>query len=209
MIPYLRVAAICLCLSAVRVSAAPAPAPPPPSQPARLAEEFRSGVYALADDSMEGRGLGTQGIHRAADWIERQLRLHGFKPGFGKSYRQPFDIKTGVTPIAGNRLDQAGDQGGQVPDSSWVPLGFSNSGSFSGEIAFLGYGIDAPPLGYRELSGIDLKGKVALMLRYEPQEKDSASRFDGKKPSRWSALRYKVLQARERGASAIVFVLYR
>ena len=206
MIPYLRVAAICLCLSAVRVSAAPAPAPPPPSQPARLAEEFRSGVYALADDSMEGRGLGTQGIHRAADWIERQLRLHGFKPGFGKSYRQPFDIKTGVTPIAGNRLDQAGDQGGQVPDSSWVPLGFSNSGSFSGEIAFLGYGIDAPPLGYRELSGIDLKGKVALMLRYEPQEKDSASRFDGKKPSRWSALRYKVLQARERGASAIVFV---
>ena len=48
--------------------------------------------------------------------------------------------------------------------------------------------------------------KVALMLRYEPQEKDGSSRFDGKKPSRWSALRYKVLRARERGAAAIVFV---
>src|SRR5258705_10828836 len=44
------------------------------------------------------------------------------------------------------------------------------------------------------------------MLRYEPQEKDSTSRFDGRKPSRWSALRYKVLQARERGAVAVVFV---
>lgn len=51
-----------------------------------------------------------------------------------------------------------------------------------------------------------MRGKVALMLRYEPQEKDSSSRFDGKKPSRWSALRYKVLRAREGGAAAILFV---
>lgn len=166
---------------------------------ARLAEEFRSGVYALADDSMEGRGIDTQGIRRAADWIERRLRADGFSPAFGTSYRQPFDIKTGVQPIPGNHLDG-------VPDSSWVPLGFSSSGSFSGEIAFLGYGIEAPPLDYREIQGIDLKGKIALMLRYEPQERDSASKFDGKKPSRWSALRYKVLQARERGASAVIFV---
>src|SRR5258707_6611132 len=53
---------------------------------------------------------------------------------------------------------------------------------------------------------MDLKGKVAVMLRYEPQEKDDKSVFDGRKPSRWSALRYKVLQARERGAVAVVFV---
>src|SRR5439155_26817312 len=44
------------------------------------------------------------------------------------------------------------------------------------------------------------------MLRYEPQERDEGSPFDGKQPSRWSALRYKVLQARERGAVAVVFV---
>jgi len=183
-------------LNPAAASSAPAPAP---TTQARLAEEFRSGVYALADDSMEGRGLGTAGIVRSANWIERALRARGFEPAFGKSYRQPFDIKTGVLPIPGNHLEG-------VADSSWVPLGFSNSGAFSGEIAFLGYGIEAPPLGYRELEGIDLKGKIALMLRYEPQERDSASVFDGKRPSRWSALRYKVLLARERGASAIVFV---
>src|SRR5437660_1646752 len=44
------------------------------------------------------------------------------------------------------------------------------------------------------------------MLRYEPQERDENSVFDGKRPSRWSAMRYKVLQARERGASAVIFV---
>src|SRR5437773_4080998 len=44
------------------------------------------------------------------------------------------------------------------------------------------------------------------MLRCEPQEKDEKSVFDGRKPSRWSAMRYKVLQARERGAVAVIFV---
>jgi len=70
----------------------------------------------------------------------------------------------------------------------------------------VGYGIDAPAIGYREFEGVDLAGKVALMLRYEPQEKDDASPFDGRRPSRWSALRYKALQARERGAVAVIFV---
>ncbi|HLG42018.1 MAG TPA: M28 family peptidase, partial [Planctomycetota bacterium] len=165
----------------------------------KLAAEWKSGVYALAADSMEGRGLGTKGIVKAAAWLERELRAGGYEPAFGKSYRQSFDVKTGVSRVRGNRLEG-------VADSAWTPLGFSSSGSFSGEMAFVGYGIDAPAIGYEELAGADLKGKVALILRYEPQEKDDASPFDGKKPSRWSALRYKVLQARQRGAVAVIFV---
>ena len=165
----------------------------------KLAAEWKRGVYALAADSMEGRGLGTRGIVKAASWIEQELRARGYKPVFGRSYRQPFDVKTGVSLVRGNRL-----QG--VADSAWTPLGFSNSGAFAGEMAFVGYGIDAPAIGYQEFAGADLKGKVVLILRYEPQEKDDASPFDGKKPSRWSALRYKVLQARERGAIAVIFV---
>lgn len=44
------------------------------------------------------------------------------------------------------------------------------------------------------------------MLRYEPQERNDASVFDGRKPSRWSAMRYKAMKARELGASAVIFV---
>ena len=168
-------------------------------QTKKLAEEFRREVEILASDEMGGRGLGTEGIRRAADWIEKQLRRSGLDPAFHGSYRQPFQVKVGVEKVEGNRLEG-------IPESDWTPLGFSNSGEFSGEMAFVGYGIEAPSIGYQELDGIDLKGKVALMLRYEPQEKDEASPFDGKKPSRWSALRYKVLQARERGAVAVIFV---
>src|SRR5437763_5418555 len=99
----------------------------------------------------------------------------------------------------GNRL-------GSVAADAWTPLGFSSSAKFSAPVVFVGYGIAAPPLGYDDYAGVDLQGKIALMLRYEPQEKDDKSVFDGRKPSRWSALRYKVLQARERGAVAVIFV---
>ncbi|HYS55109.1 MAG TPA: M28 family peptidase [Thermoanaerobaculia bacterium] len=164
-----------------------------------LAQQFQQDVKVLASDRMEGRGLGTQGIERAADWIESQLRA-SLKPAFpDHSYRQPFRVKTGVARAEGNRLEG-------VADDDWTPLGMSSSASFRGQLAFVGYGIAAPPLNYDDFAGIDLKGKVALMLRYEPQERDEKSIFDGKRPSRWSAMRYKVLQARERGAVAVIFV---
>jgi len=148
---------------------------------------------------MEGRGLGTKGITQAASYIETQLKAAKLEPAFGNSYRQKFPVKMGVSLGTKNAIEG-------LTSDDWTPLGFSSPGAFSGPIAFVGYGIDAPPLSYREYEGIDLKGKVALMLRYEPQERDEKSPFDGRKPSRWSALRYKALQARERGAVAVVFV---
>jgi Tol biopolymer transport system component len=169
------------------------------SETRRLSEEFKKNVEALASDSMEGRGLATQGISRAADWIEKQLRKNGYAPAFDGSFRQPLKVKVGVRLTEGNALDG-------VAKEDWTPLGCSSPGEFAGELAFAGYGIEAPAVGYREMEGMDLHGKIALILRYEPQEKDEASPFNGRKPSRYSAQRYKVLQARERGAVAVIFV---
>jgi Tol biopolymer transport system component/Zn-dependent M28 family amino/carboxypeptidase len=171
----------------------------PPAATSRLTSRFEKDVRVLASDEMEGRGLGTPGIARAADWIERRLKELHLEPAFEGSYRQPFPVKTGVRKVVGNELS------GASPDE-WTPLASSSSGAFDGELAFVGYGIEAPPLSYQELSTVNVRGKVALMLRYEPQEKDDTSRFDGRRPSRWSAIRYKVHRARELGAVAVVFV---
>jgi len=165
---------------------------------AKITKSLEADVKTLAAPNMEGRGLGTKGIGLAATYIEQRLRGIGLQPAFGRSYRQPFPVKIGVSLGSGNKLDG-------VAEGDWTPLGFSSAGSFAGPIAFVGYGIDATPIGYNDFDGIDLKGKVALMLRYEPQEKDDTSKFDGRKPSRWSAMRYKVLKARERGAVAVIF----
>jgi Tol biopolymer transport system component len=156
-------------------------------------------IRTLSSDAMEGRGLNTKGLAKAADYIENELAAAKLKPAFGESYRQRFPVKTGVALGEKNAIEG-------LKADDWTPLGFSSAGSFSGPVAFVGYGIEAAPLNYREFEGIDLKGKVALMLRYEPQERDDKSIFDGRRPSRWSAMRYKAMQARERGAVAVVFV---
>ncbi|HEX8252392.1 MAG TPA: M28 family peptidase [Thermoanaerobaculia bacterium] len=156
-------------------------------------------IRTLSADAMEGRGLNTKGLDKAAAYIEKELRAAGVRPAFGDSYRQRFPVKTGVS--LGSRNTLSG-----VARADWTPLGFSSAGSFSAPIAFVGYGIDAPPLNYREFEGVDLNGKVALMLRYEPRERDENSPFEGKRPSRWSAMRYKAMKARELGAVAVIFV---
>src|SRR6058998_2035000 len=91
-----------------------------------VAQQFERDVRVLASDRMEGRGLGTQGLERAADWIESQLRV-SLKPGFKDSYRQPFRVKTGVARAEGNRFSG-------LSGSDWTPLGMSSSGQFRGEI---------------------------------------------------------------------------
>ena len=163
-----------------------------------LAQTFEQDVRTLAAPEMEGRGLGTKGIIKAGAYIESRLKAIGLQPAFGKSYAQPFAVKIGVELGANNHIDG-------VASDDWTPLGFSSSGDIHAPIVFVGYGISAPPLNYDDFAGVDVKGKVALMLRYEPQEKDDNSPFDGRKPSRWSAMRYKALQARERGAVAVIF----
>src|SRR4051795_6499953 len=159
-----------------------------------FAQTFEQDVRTLAAPEMEGRGLGTKGILKAGDYIESRLKAIGLQVT-----KQPFPVKTGVALGANNHLDG-------LSNDDWTPLGFSSSGDIHAPIVFAGYGISAPPLNYDDFAGVDVKGKVALMLRYEPQEKDDNSPFDGRRPSRWSAMRYKVLQARERGAAAVVFV---
>jgi Tol biopolymer transport system component len=164
-----------------------------------LAQTFEQDVRTLAAPEMEGRGLGTQGIVKAGAYIESRLKAIGLQPAFGRSYAQPFPVKTGVALGVNNHLDG-------IANDDWTPLGFSSSGDIHAPVVFAGYGISAPPLNYDDFAGLDVKGKVVLMLRYEPQEKDDSSPFDGRKPSRWSAMRYKTLQARERGAVAVIFV---
>ncbi len=168
----------------------------PPVDPAACFEEL---VTKLSADEMEGRGVGTEGLEKAASLLEERWKVAGLADG-GVGHRQPFQAVTGVKLGPDNRLEDL------ELEADWAPLGFSSSGTFSGEVVFAGYGIVAPDLGYDDYAGLDVKGKVVLAMRYEPGETDEKSPFDGRKASRWSDLRYKALKAREAGAAALVLV---
>jgi len=158
---------------------------------------FAEVAEKLSADDMDGRGTGTPGIAKARTYLDARLTALGLRP---LGHDQVIPVVTGVDLGSGNVL------GKLAVGKDWTPLGFSSNGAFDGDVVFAGYGIRAEEKGYDDLAGLDVKGKVVLALRYEPGESDAASPFDGKRPTRWSDLRYKALRMREAGAAALVFV---
>lgn len=165
---------------------------------------FAELVTALSADAMEGRGIGTEGLEQAALLIEEQFRKAGLSD-MGTDYRQPFDVTVGVRLGEGNTLSSGSDEALSVGED-FQPFGFSSNGAFEGKLVFAGYGIMAEELGYDDYADLDVTDKIVLAMRYEPQETDPDSKFEGNKPSRYSDLRYKALQARTRGAKALIVV---
>jgi len=163
-------------------------------------------VKALTAPSMEGRGDGTQGLARAANMLEKRYKHLGLKPAGSNSYFQPFTVITGAKLKSHNRLTVAdGAQKGDLKlNQDFVPFSFSSSGSVSAPVVFAGYGATAEEFGYDDYSGIDVKDKIVVVLRYEPAGFADKSGNTGL--TRHAQLISKAINARNHGAKAIVLV---
>jgi hypothetical protein len=171
------------------------------------AQDFEAHVRFLADDKQEGRGVGTKGLDASADYIAARFQEAGLKPaGDNDTFFQTFELTVGgkLTAAKDQKLKVAGQT--LKLDDAWRPFSFTESGKVQGPLVFAGYGISAPDLGYDDYEGLDVKGKVVLVLRHEPGRLDPNSKFNGADPSRHSDLRYKASLARRKGAAAILVI---
>ena len=109
---------------------------------------------------------------------------------------------------SGNRfiVDSTGRREKLDLNDDYVPLPFSAKGRVKGQLVFAGYGISAPEYGYDDFAGIDVRGKIAVILRHEPQEYDGESIFAGKIYTEHSQLFAKAANASLHGARAVVMV---
>jgi len=169
------------------------------------AARYLNDVRYLASDDLKGRGDGTPELDKAADYIAGEFRKAGLMPaGENGTYFQNFDITTGATLGAKNELSIAGRAlkiGGD-----FVPVVFSDTAEFEGPLVFVGYGITAPEYNYDDYAGIDATNKIAVVLRFEPQELDAKSVFAGTNFTPHASLVNKAINARLHGAKGIVFV---
>jgi hypothetical protein len=173
-------------------------------------------IKFLASDELQGRGNGTPGLERAADYIAAQFRAAGLEPGGeDQTYFQKFELVSGLTVGPSNTVTLKGPQGSSTLrlGSDYQPLSIatpSSSGpaeqSFSAPLVFAGYGISAPSYNYDDYAGLDVTGKVVLILRHEPQENDERSVFQGRTHSEHATFVRKAQVARSRGARAILLV---
>lgn len=165
-------------------------------------ERLRADVYFLAADALEGRRAGTPGAAIAAAFVAERFRALGLRPvGDNGTYLQGLSFVAAVTPGPDNRLTLALPQGERVavPGEEFTPLPFSSSGSAAGEVVFAGYGIPAADEGWDDYAGLDVNGKIVLLLRHSPHGDDPASKLQP-----YMALRRKAAEARARGAAAVL-----
>jgi Zn-dependent M28 family amino/carboxypeptidase len=174
------------------------------------AERIRAHVKFLADDLLEGRGTGQRGGDIAAAYIATQFALYGLKPaGDGGSYLQQVPL-VGVTAQPETTFSIVPEHGDFMtlrPFDDYVATDESQQpvSDIDAPIVFVGYGIEAPEYKWDDYKGMDLHGKVLLMLVNEPPSEDP-NFFAGKALTYYGRWTYKYEEALRRGAVAAILI---
>lgn len=129
-------------------------------------------VQAIANDGMEGRGTGTPGYDRAADYVIGQFKAMGLKPAGIDGYKQPVAFVEQVILSDRSSAALVGPQG-ETPLAVPGDLIFSGGGgpvpeSIDAPMVFAGYGLHLPEVGHDDFAGLDLKGKIVVVLSGGP-----------------------------------------
>ncbi len=144
-------------------------------------------------------------LNKAAYLIAADFSQIGLKPLPGKlGYFESFEMTTSIDigpatwlTVADRNLWLQGDI---------VPVSFAANGNFNGPLVFVGYGMKNAAQHYDDYAGIDVKGKVALAMRYEPHNANGKSRFEKDGFSDAASLGEKAKAAAEAGAAALLIV---
>jgi len=171
-------------------------------------QAYLAHIKYLASPELKGRATGSPELEKAASYISSQFQSFGLKPVPGSTYLQAFTTTVGSHLGANNRLE-ANDDGRTTtlqPRDGFIPFSFSSSGTVSAPVVFVGYGITANEYHYDDYSGIDVKDKIVLMIRHEPQEFDDKSVFLGKELTQHSTFAIKAVNAKMHGARGVILV---
>ena len=148
-------------------------------------------MVALATEDMEGRGTGQEGGRKAADYIAKEFKKYGLKPGVNGSYFQPVELVQTAMEVKDFKVNNT---------SYTYGVDFFIQGQNkeitieSSEVVFVGFGIEEDK--YNDYRDVDVKGKVALiLLDQEPVDASGNSLVTGtKEMSDWTTNRFKKLQ---------------
>ncbi|HSR09161.1 MAG TPA: M28 family peptidase [Bryobacteraceae bacterium] len=180
---------------------------------ALLAADVNSDAYLahikyLASPELKGRATGSPELEKAAAYIAGQFQSFGLKPVSGKSYELAFPAELGAKLGTDNAFtfSDAGAKQTLKEGQDFVPFNFSTNGKFNGAVVFAGYGITAKEYNYDDYAGIDVKDKLVLILRHEPQESDDKSIFGGKKLTEHATFISKMVNAKMHGARGVILI---
>jgi Zn-dependent M28 family amino/carboxypeptidase len=213
-----RLAPVSLALL-LNLGMASAQVPDIPGVPANVAqaadtidsERIRAHVKFLADDLLEGRGPGKRGAEIAAKYIASQFALDGLKPaGDNGTYFQEVPLYAVHTVEDQTTFSLDPKSGGPISLKYGDEIVAKDttgaaSADIDAPIVFVGYGIDAPEYKWNDYAGLDLKGKVLLVIVNEPPSTDPKF-FKAEALTYYGRWTYKYEQAARLGAVGVLIV---
>ncbi|MDB4883915.1 MAG: peptidase [Gemmatimonadetes bacterium] len=180
------------------------------SRSAITAAEIDAHLRFLSSDLLEGRAPGTRGGRLAAEYIATQLRAYGVEPGASGSYFQSVPIDVMATQPATIRAVASGKATATLrqPDDVVIWGGSATEqGVALGELVFVGYGSVAPEYRWDDFKGVDIKGKVLLVLVNDPPAPAAEpALFGGVAMTYYGRWTYKFEEAERRGAAGMLIV---
>ena len=185
--------------------------PAAPTWPTFSEQAWRAHVETLASDEFEGRGPGTPGEAMTLDYIEAQFRAAGLEPVAGGSFRQPVPLVE-ISKRPDPTLEVVGTAGAlslRYADDVvfWTRRPVPESRVENAELVFAGYGIVAPEYGWNDYAGLDVRGKVVLVLVNDPgfATQDPAL-FSGRAMTYYGRWTYKFEEAARQGAAGLLVI---
>ena len=173
-------------------------------------ERIRWHVRFLSHDLLEGRGTGQRGGDLAAEYIATQFAEFGLKPaGDHGTYMQKVPL-VGITTMPETQfalVPKRGETMNLKPLDEYVAYDESQQpqSDIDADIVFVGYGVEAPEYGWDDYKGVDVKGKVLLMLVNEPPSNDPKF-FKGKALTYYGRWTYKYEEALRKGAIGVILI---
>ncbi len=160
-------------------------------------------VKVLASDQMEGRETGSEGLRKAAAYIVDQLKADGLEPAGSNGFYQP-------VKLVSRQIDESGSSLALVRNGKDEPLVLGEDAMFSTRVdlapevnaplVFVGYGLRVPEKNYDDFAGLDVKGKVAVLISGSPSDMPSAL------ASHYQSMSERAKSLREAGALGVISI---
>jgi Zn-dependent M28 family amino/carboxypeptidase len=197
---------------ALAVTMTAAAADTPTFNPAHLSAD----VKTLSSDAFEGRGPATAGETKTLDFLIAQYKAAGLQPGGdlkdGKRgwtqavplLRSEFEGTPTFTVTVNGKAESL-KQGEQIAVRAALN-GAQSVNIQDAPLVFVGYGVKAPERNWDDFKGVDLHGKIAVVLINDPDYETGVGDFGGKAMTYYGRWTYKYEEAARQGAAGILIV---
>jgi hypothetical protein len=195
---YLLAIALLFCLPSSKAQSSEQPVKIPDVNPSLI----KATMSFLASDMKEGRQPGTRGFDIASQYVQSQFTEIGLEPGGSNGYVQAVPLQKGIVNTKESQFslitkgkEQQLEYG---KDFIFSPYFTQDQSEITAPLIFVGYGAYAPELGYDDFKGVDVKGKIVVVLDQAPDT------FANTERAYFSSASSKYLEAEKRGAVGVL-----